>query len=303
MKKNKMMRIASILMVATLITTCAISGTFAKYVTQAEGEGQARVAKWGIVLTMKGDELFKSEYETDDENGYKGLSVKAENEDKLVAPGTTGGDDFLATVKGTPEVATRYILEIPTGWADVVLPAGTYTDYTKLVKKDGTYGYTDTFELKADYSPVKWDITVSKGNTTMSLTQAAQAYPELAAAMGGSEYGFSASNAKEIVTKYASQLQNLILTMVSGAQNAKFVIDENNNIRLSIDFEPLKEMDFSFGLQWTWDFSDAETETEITLNDKADTYLGNIAAGVVKAPDGASTDINLSFTATAVQID
>jgi len=300
MKKNRIMRVFSLLLTLTLISTCAISGTFAKYVTQAEGEDQARVAKWGIVLTMKDDGFFESEYETDDTMGYTGLSVKADNEDKLVAPGTTGGN-FEATVKGTPEVATRYILEIPAEWADVVLPAGTYTDYTKLCE-DGTY--SETFTLDKDYAPVKWDITVSKGNTTLSLTEVAKSKPELAAAMGGNEYGFSATNAKEIVTKYKTQLEALILTMVTGAQNASFTIDENDNIRLAMDFEPGKDMDYTFTLKWGWQFTDAEGETEVTLNDKADTYLGNVMAGVVEeVPEGVSTEINFSWTATAVQID
>ena len=130
MKKNKMLRIASILLVVTLLSTCIISGTFAKYVTKAEGEDQARVAKWGILLTMKNDGFFAAEYDADDQNGYTGLSVKSDNDDKVVAPGTVG-EGFEATVKGTPEVATRYILVIPADWADVVLPAGEYTDYTE----------------------------------------------------------------------------------------------------------------------------------------------------------------------------
>ncbi|MFR0985955.1 MAG: hypothetical protein ACLSFZ_04975 [Frisingicoccus sp.] len=45
MKKNRMMRLASSLLVLTLLTTCVISGTFAKYTTQAGGSDTARVAK------------------------------------------------------------------------------------------------------------------------------------------------------------------------------------------------------------------------------------------------------------------
>ena len=48
MKKNRMMRVASALLVAVLLTTCAISGTFAKYVTTESGSDFARVAKWGV---------------------------------------------------------------------------------------------------------------------------------------------------------------------------------------------------------------------------------------------------------------
>ena len=47
MRKNKMMRAASGLLVAVLLSTCAISGTFAKYTTSTESTDNARVAVWG----------------------------------------------------------------------------------------------------------------------------------------------------------------------------------------------------------------------------------------------------------------
>lgn len=48
MKKNKMMRLASCLLVAILLTTSVISGTFAKYTTSSTGTDSARVATWGF---------------------------------------------------------------------------------------------------------------------------------------------------------------------------------------------------------------------------------------------------------------
>ena len=48
MKKNKMMRIASVLLVAVLLSTCVISGTFAKYTSSANGTDTATVAKWDV---------------------------------------------------------------------------------------------------------------------------------------------------------------------------------------------------------------------------------------------------------------
>ncbi len=294
--KNKLTRVMSVLLVLTLISTCAISGTFAKYTTGAEGEDAARVAQWGIVLTMDGD-LFAEKYKTDDKTAEVEYSVVSNKEGQsVVAPGTTG-DAFRATVKGTPEVATRYTLTIPAGFSDVVLPAGTYTDYTQLVKaEDGTYGYNNTFTLEKDYAPIKWDITVKKGDTTMSLTQAAAAYPALAAAMGGTADGFAATDAVTIVKQYGPQLEQLILKMVSGASNAQFKVDEKGNINLSLDFEANKAMDFEFALKWTWAFEG---------NDQADTYLGNVAAGgiVEKVPEGVKTNLAATFKATATQID
>ena len=65
MKKNTMMRVASALLVAVLLSTCAISGTFAKYVTTASGSDTARVAKWDVQISGIADGLFAKTYAKD----------------------------------------------------------------------------------------------------------------------------------------------------------------------------------------------------------------------------------------------
>ena len=110
MKKNKAMRLASALMVLTLLTTCVISSTFAKYTTSANGEDSARVAKWGfeadddsIVL----DDLFAKVY-------------MSANDDKVIAPGTENSVDFSFAYNTTsntiaaPEVAYTFKVEVDT---------------------------------------------------------------------------------------------------------------------------------------------------------------------------------------------
>ena len=97
MKKNIMMRLSALLLVAVLLTTCVISGTFAKYVSNETSEDDAQVAKWGVTITAPNqEELFAKTY-----NDNK---VKTEANYELVAPGTTGSlADF--TIDGSPEVA------------------------------------------------------------------------------------------------------------------------------------------------------------------------------------------------------
>ena len=56
MKKNKMMRIASVLLVAVLLSTCTISGTFAKYASTASQTATASVATWDIDFDGDNDE-------------------------------------------------------------------------------------------------------------------------------------------------------------------------------------------------------------------------------------------------------
>jgi len=317
MKKNNVMRVFSLLLALTLISVCAISGTFAKYVTKVTGEDAARVAKWGVVLTVDGKNFADKYVATDkgylDAKGEYSVVSSVEGE-AVVAPGTPSEGDkglgMVATVKGTPEVAARYTLE---GKAikDVVLKKGTYTDYTQLVKADnGTYGYTGTFTLEKDYAPVKWNLTISgKGQNIDVATALYDNLPAAnlaqAEAYGLTREGCSIYDAIAIIQKvagnegYKNIVEAALGQIVSGGRNFELVADkEAGTFKLSYDFDPNKEMDYKFTLSWNWAFEQENVE----LYDKADTYLGNVAAGVV-ADNNASTTIAATLTATATQID
>lgn len=325
MKKNRVMRVFSLLLALTLISTCAISGTFAKYVTKAEGEDQARVAKWGVLVSVDGG-AFADKYAATDkaylEDGGKYSVVSSVEGENVVAPGTSAKQNdmaLVATVSGTPEVAARYTLE-GKDIKDVVLPAGTYTDYTNLVKADdGTYGYTDTFTLPKDYAPVKWNLVISKGDTKMDLATAL--YDNLppanlaqAEAYGLTREGCSIFDAIAIIQKvagnegYKNIVEAALGQVVSGGRNFELEADKDaGTFKLSYDFDPNKDMGFKFELTWNWAFEQENVE----LFDKADTFLGNWAAvkqgqtidGFVEPAAPASCEIAATFTATATQID
>lgn len=103
MKKNIMMRTASGLLIAVLLTTSIISGTLAKYTTSGSSTDTARVAKFGVTVTGTGD-AFKTSYATHDTT-YTG-DVTVSSTDRVVAPGTSGSLGGF-TISGTPEVAVR----------------------------------------------------------------------------------------------------------------------------------------------------------------------------------------------------
>lgn len=106
MKKNKMMRLASVLLVAVLMSTCAISGTFAKYVTNGTATSTARVAKFGVKVNATGD-LFRTTYAVDEEKTtIEGNSVVSSTLENVVAPGTSGRLTNIE-ITGMPEVAVR----------------------------------------------------------------------------------------------------------------------------------------------------------------------------------------------------
>ena len=58
------MRTASGLMIAALLTTSMISGTFAKYTTADAAQDSARAAKWGVNLGISGSLYGDAETET-----------------------------------------------------------------------------------------------------------------------------------------------------------------------------------------------------------------------------------------------
>ena len=110
--KNKFMRIAAVMLMLCLVTTCAISGTFAKYTTEAFGTDTARVAYWGWDkdnAEIKITNLFATSYDF----------VTSKNTDKVIAPGTSNSGTFQflyeenATEGATsPEVAYTFKIDL-----------------------------------------------------------------------------------------------------------------------------------------------------------------------------------------------
>ena len=141
MKQNsKLMRASGILLVLTLITSCFVGGTFAKYVSEGTGEDSARVAKWGVKVEVTGDG-FKPTYGKDDMNaGLGGNMVVSLDNSNVVAPGTKGTFGGVK-ISGQPEVAVKI-----TTIADVQLSGWNVAD-------DGEF-----------YCPLKFTI----GNTTIT---------------------------------------------------------------------------------------------------------------------------------------
>ena len=109
MKKNKSLRAAAGIVVAALLTTCLIGGTFAKYTTGAKASTGARVANWGFSSdnSISFDNLFKDSY-----NG----TVKSNDGSKIIAPGTSGSVQFSFAYDDSegnaPEVAYSFTVAV-----------------------------------------------------------------------------------------------------------------------------------------------------------------------------------------------
>jgi len=144
MKTNRMMRLASGLLICVLLTTSVIGGTFAKYTTQATAKGEARVAKWGVTFTA-GSDLFAASYTGTGANSATVTVQTTAADTKLVAPGTEGtGFDLSAQIADDKKPEVSYVVEIKLD--------GTPKVPTLKYKTDGTGA------SEATYEPIKFDI-------------------------------------------------------------------------------------------------------------------------------------------------
>jgi len=286
MKKNKMMRLASVLMVLTLLTTSVIGGTFAKYVTTAESSDTARVAKWGIKMDENGADMFSYSYDTTDG------SVENEAADKdLVAPGTAGS--VVYSVTGTPE--TDYVISFSYAAADVqevYLGEGYYSYPT-------TEGYVAGMNqsVSEKYYPVEYSVTIdyvlAAGETDKKGT--------IANVNAGESAIFAYGTAVPFAT---------IGDALTALQNTTISFDEN------------VKCDVTVTIAWEWDFDDTATGgiavSGHAINDAYDTILGDLMAentdlsakvssadGAADAIKGTNYNLNIAYnlTMTATQVD
>lgn len=110
MRKSTTWLVASVLSVLVVFCACLVGATLAKYVVGKSGVEKARVAKWGVVITVRDESAFKTEYESEKKAGS--LSVKSSSTDRLVAPGTSDKEGIFFSIKGKPEVAAKIDVEM-----------------------------------------------------------------------------------------------------------------------------------------------------------------------------------------------
>ncbi len=151
MKKNGTMRVAALLLALTLISSCFVGSTFAKYVTSTTVQDTARVAYWGFKATAELDlDLFDGEYDKDTADFIEStLTVVAENDDNVIAPGTSkevkfsfAYTDNAAKDIQAPEVAYNFTVNATVG--------GIATGYSALDANKNFYWTLDGVKCDAN---------------------------------------------------------------------------------------------------------------------------------------------------------
>lgn len=301
MKKNKAMRFASGLLVLTLLTTCVISGTFAKYTTQDAGDDAARVAKWGVALQVEGS-LYGEKYSSTTSLPVKSvvapdsISVaSSESTKKVLAPGTKSDGGLTYSLTGTPEVASQATAVIKT--QNIYLKAGSYGVMVKVpagtvtaenfktdsyyTVADGKYTLATAFAADAVYYTLEDAVTV-----------AADYYPVLYKQTGNttSEGTVAEDTLAKLGVKVATQFnaaKDAVKTELDNATGVTTYTVTTETIAPNTDLATQFKLD-NPAISWEWKLCNdaaAETTTGDKAGDncKADTILGNLMAA---APAG-----------------
>lgn len=139
MKRNKLFLLGLFVVFAAVLSLSLVSSTFARYTSTNNGSDTARVAKWGVEITVGSFDAFAAEYEKDDASAtaISDVSVAAADSKNVLAPGTTK-DLVGLDIAGEPEVAVRV-----TYAAELTLANWTVgsDEYCPLVFTVGTENY------------------------------------------------------------------------------------------------------------------------------------------------------------------
>lgn len=133
MKKNKLFLLGLFVVFAAVLSLSLVSNTLAKYTSNGTGTDSARVAKWGVTVTVTGNNAFAEKYAKDDESFTLDANTVV-SAVKVLAPGTEGTLGSV-TISGTPEVAVELQVTLQltlTGWE----VGGDF--YCPIIFSDGT---------------------------------------------------------------------------------------------------------------------------------------------------------------------
>ena len=260
-----MMKVASLMLILALASTCMIGTTFAKYVTEDQASDTARVAKWGITVATSGT-LFGNLYAansvgTPAANQIAASSTNVASTVDVVAPGTKNTTGLKVAITGQPEVAYNVTLSANASNEDIYLVEGEYavmvevfglndaSDVVGLYTKDASNTYTvvpsgsawdkdTTYYARHDlatvgaggYYPIQWTVTDNSVSPAVSTNY---------------------RNAADVIAK---------LDDMNGTRNANVAATDNLTVT------------------WDWAFDTADNAYS---NSAADTILGNLMAATV----------------------
>ena len=290
MKKNKMMRLASALLVCVLLSTSVISGTFAKYVTSDTASDSARVAKWGISVEATGS-LYGEKYASADSKitaltdeasvSVWGKQGSAPEINAVVAPGTKSDEGFQFGINGKAEVDALVTVEIV--HQNIFLAEGKYgvmVEVTGITEENFEAGKYYKQAWTGKYIPVNaWGERDSKWYALHDIADipAAGYWPVVYSLAGSAVYdaGDTTKDTLKAVADLIAGKVGTATTVQDSTDKSKYTINVTKNIEQNVDiaFSGNGGMDLGGStISWVWTFDGGDSAN------KADTILGNLMA-------------------------
>lgn len=127
MKRNRLFILGIVTVLVALLSLTLVSGTFAKYTSQATGSDSARVAKWSIkvgtteIANATPQTIIFDLFNTvKDTAGADEADVKVGSGETIVAPGTSGNFELVLTNES--EVTAQLALAVDPAETDNNIP-------------------------------------------------------------------------------------------------------------------------------------------------------------------------------------
>lgn len=300
MKKNKMCRLASALLILVLLTTSIVGSTFAKYTTEGTASDTARVAKWGVTVNTSGS-LYSDAYAIENAADGKGnlptqwsatpaadaITVASKTaKDNIVAPGTKSADGGLSfSISGTPEVAVKVTTEFSA--EDIYLKQG---NYGVLVKAN----VTDDASLKELITDKTYVYKFATGIYTKLAADAAAFatgdvyyYLTTVAEVGADGY-FPVKYKLADATSIKAQGKAITVAQMLATEVGAPIETDKEDYAIKYTAEHTYAANTDLGadgphfsqekLSWEWAFEEGTGDTDKAKNNAADTVLGNLIA-------------------------
>lgn len=280
--KNKKLKMVAGVMVLSMVATCMMSGTLAKYTTGGNASDRARVAKWGVQVEAAGV-LFGNSYGSDNQltttRTLNTMSVegRSTSTDNWVAPGTKNDQGFRFSITGEPEVSGeiksviqtqniflnkgRYGIMVPLGAGEVtsenfdeylaggklyfLRPSGFNAANSTFDENAGYYMLQNEFDLNTDYYPVIYSLNGAASENGIKKDSLLNVAKLISDKLGNAQY--------------TSKVNGVSTYEGTGAFTPS---DPAEGIILEDQV-----------LTWEWSYENGSSEEEKAMYNAADTYL------------------------------
>lgn len=325
MKNNKMMCAASGLMIAALLTTGMISGTFAKYITQDELNDSARVAKWGVNLGISGNlygEAYDGTNNTIVTNGSTATVQSSSAGEKVVAPGTKNANSGLhITLNGKPEVSTKVYGTVKT--QNIYLATGTYgvmVEANHVTAEDFAAGKKYYTFDGTSYKEVTTPQSTTYYTLEDEVTLAAPYYPVIYTGAGVTNGTTGADSLNEIGKNIAKMLNGTDVTPTKEEGANVYTVATGTTYAPNTDLATVLPDIKAANITWEWGIgaddnangadtilgnllaSTAGTASKVVYKDTSDYKAITVAADTGLATAGTDANITVASTKTSFAI-